>query len=59
MDGLVDILVKMQCDEHHPPTASHETGESKMAVLVAPGSTMSLATVTIPTDDILIETSSY
>ncbi|XP_033632479.1 kynurenine/alpha-aminoadipate aminotransferase, mitochondrial-like [Asterias rubens] len=44
MDGLVDILVKMQCDEHHPPTASHETGESKMAVLVAPGSTMSLAT---------------
>ncbi|XP_038055167.1 kynurenine/alpha-aminoadipate aminotransferase, mitochondrial-like [Patiria miniata] len=43
-DDFLDLLYKMQCEEHHPPTASVEAGPSKMSILMSPGAQMALFT---------------
>ncbi|XP_038055168.1 kynurenine/alpha-aminoadipate aminotransferase, mitochondrial-like [Patiria miniata] len=41
---LLDLLCKMQCEEHRPPTAALGEGPSKMRLLMTPGVQMALLT---------------
>ncbi|XP_022092884.1 kynurenine/alpha-aminoadipate aminotransferase, mitochondrial-like [Acanthaster planci] len=42
-DNLLELLYKMQCEEHRPPTVALEAGPSKMSILMSPGAQMALA----------------